>query len=458
MRADEDADDEIGRIWGSLNELAHHGNSTGRSINFDAFATDDFDRLVDDFERIMLDRLMHQIDVHHEIDAILAAGPDEEIQAQASTPSGIEANNRNQSQPKLSEERVRELIALNPDSRQYFFAKADERWLDWLWKNNLLMKIHQKVADPKQAYRTPELHYLSRAVDKNPARVADIMLEVSSPPNSFNRETLDQFLWICNKLPADQLARMVPKIHAENWVKLMATSNDFGFEYERMLKVLSDVKDYDSVLLLAEIILSVRTKEEIQKSSRTRMDDPFFLEHLEYTKVFEHLGQVDDAHLEKAFALALKTLGETTLLGDEEGEGRTFKIKDNYHLYDVDFFTLEPGQKEHDLPHEEVRELAAVGKVLLRRLLDRKCGEEDFVRRIYNEHVKPLPDSRTAWRFQLYVFSLCPKVFKPEIKEQIFRIFAYEMPSEDHPECGVRALIAGNVRRINRGRSACIYC
>jgi hypothetical protein len=77
VRADEDAADEIGRIYGSLNELAHHGNGAGKSVDFHSFTSDDFDRLLDDFERIMLDRLMHQIDVHHEIDAILDAGPGE---------------------------------------------------------------------------------------------------------------------------------------------------------------------------------------------------------------------------------------------------------------------------------------------------------------------------------------------------------------------------------------------
>jgi hypothetical protein len=77
VRADEDADDEIGRIYGSLNELAHHGNGAGKSVNFHNFTSDSFDRLLDNFERIMLDRLMHQIDLHREIDAILDAGPDE---------------------------------------------------------------------------------------------------------------------------------------------------------------------------------------------------------------------------------------------------------------------------------------------------------------------------------------------------------------------------------------------
>jgi hypothetical protein len=77
VRADEDAKEEIGRIWDSLNQLAHHGNVAGNSIDFHRFTSDDFDRLLDIFERIMLDSLMHQIDVHRAIDAILDAGPGE---------------------------------------------------------------------------------------------------------------------------------------------------------------------------------------------------------------------------------------------------------------------------------------------------------------------------------------------------------------------------------------------
>jgi len=87
VRVDAATNREIGKIYGSLNELAHHGNGAGTSINFESFEPADFDRLLDDFERIMLDRLMHQIDVHHEIDAILAAGPDKVIQVQAPTPA-----------------------------------------------------------------------------------------------------------------------------------------------------------------------------------------------------------------------------------------------------------------------------------------------------------------------------------------------------------------------------------
>jgi hypothetical protein len=76
VRADEDANQEVGKIWGSLNELAHHGNGRGTSIDFNTFGATEFGRLLGEFERIMFDRLAHQIDVHNEIDEVLAAGPE----------------------------------------------------------------------------------------------------------------------------------------------------------------------------------------------------------------------------------------------------------------------------------------------------------------------------------------------------------------------------------------------
>lgn len=66
---------EIGRIYGSLTELAHHGNGRGNSIDFLNFKISDFANIVSDFERAMIDALMRQLDVHNEIDKILSQSP-----------------------------------------------------------------------------------------------------------------------------------------------------------------------------------------------------------------------------------------------------------------------------------------------------------------------------------------------------------------------------------------------
>ena len=55
-------------------------------------------------------------------------------------------NNQHPIQPNL--EKIRELIGLNFDARQYFFTKVDENWLEWLWSNGLLDIIKQKAEDP----------------------------------------------------------------------------------------------------------------------------------------------------------------------------------------------------------------------------------------------------------------------------------------------------------------------
>ncbi len=63
--------DEFGRIYGTLTELAHHGNGRGRSVDFSTFKATDFEKIIADFERIMRDALLRQLDVHSEIDAML---------------------------------------------------------------------------------------------------------------------------------------------------------------------------------------------------------------------------------------------------------------------------------------------------------------------------------------------------------------------------------------------------
>lgn len=131
---------------------------------------------------------------------------------------------------KFNPEKIRDLIGLNFDARQYFFTKANENWLDWLWNNGLLDVIKQKAEDPtRYGYRTPELNYLVRMAEKKPKEVADIMLSVVISKDNFNPEVIDQFLRICSSLPAEQLARIVPKIRDEGWVQLMSIFNQWGF-------------------------------------------------------------------------------------------------------------------------------------------------------------------------------------------------------------------------------------
>lgn len=68
---------EMGRIYNDLNCLAHHGTVKKGRINFETFSPIDFETLIADFERIMGNVLLRQIDIHQEADTILALNPED---------------------------------------------------------------------------------------------------------------------------------------------------------------------------------------------------------------------------------------------------------------------------------------------------------------------------------------------------------------------------------------------
>lgn len=402
---------EVGKYKNLITQIAHHNFEEaqkspliGGSEDNPVEITEVFESIVLQFGDIVFAVLRRQIDAHREIDQILKKSPDE-----------------------VSLDHIKELTNLNPDARQYFFSKADERWLGWLWQNGFLDVIKRKTEDPtRYGYRTPELNYLVRMAEKAPAKVVGIMFEVPISPETFNPEVIDRFLHICNIIPADQLARMAEKICDGQWIPLMGAFNQWGFEYAEMLKTLAGAEDYESLLTLAEAVLAVRTKEEIEKSRRGFTDNPFYFDDLSYAKVFEYLANVGDDHAERALGLASKVMAKVIALWSKEDEGedeKVFKVYDKLMLLDVDFFALELGQKDRLSARDNVRELAAVIKVLTMRLIGERCAESEKARQIYKQYIDFLPDSRAMWRLRLFVLSLCPEVFKEELKDAFSRLF-----------------------------------
>jgi len=348
---------------------------------------------------------MNQIELHKKIDILLLKDPD-----------------------SVKRKEVSDLISANKDACQYFYTKADERWLSWLWENGFLDVIKQKAEDQtRYGYRTPELNFLVRVAEKIPSKVVNIMLAIPVSAGTFNPEVVDRFLWICGTLPADQLARVVPKIHDERWIPLMGVFNRWGFEYEKMLKTLAGTKDYKNLLILAEAILEVRDKKEIErKNNHVAIDNPFYFDNLSHTKVFEYLISIGSEYTEKALELTTKAMARVVLLGGETQDTGIFPIEETFHLFDVDFFSLEPIQKERPSHRDDVRELAAVIKVFANRLIGEKCAKVDTIRTIYKKHIESLPRSRTMWRLRLFVLSLCPEAFKEELRNSFFRLFKVE--------------------------------
>ena len=346
---------------------------------------------------------MDQIEIHQEIYSLLRSSPNRSVLVLA-----------------------KNLIERNVDAREYFFFKADERWLNWLWKNGFLDAIKEKSDDlTRYSYTLPELEYLLKVSEKEPDAVVSIIQAVPISKETFNPEVADRFLRIISKLPPKNMSSLVSKICQENWVRLMGRFNRWGFEYKEIFASLAKTKDFENILALAGVVLSIRTEEERKETDNSyRGNNPFYFENLSETEVLDHLVTFDDAYAEAVLKLVATTLGAAVVFGEPKEEDSIFTIGDTFALFDVDFFTLKFGEKERiSSDRDNVRELAAVVVVFLRRLLVDHCDDKAAVRGIYETYIKPLPDSRALWRLRLFTLSLCPDAFKEEIHEALFRIF-----------------------------------
>lgn len=64
----DDIEENIGRIYGTLSDLAHHGIK--RNLDFSNYKISDFESLRNEFETSMRWALTRQIDVHNQIDKL----------------------------------------------------------------------------------------------------------------------------------------------------------------------------------------------------------------------------------------------------------------------------------------------------------------------------------------------------------------------------------------------------
>jgi len=407
-----DTFENLEEIYRKLTDLAHHGtNIKGfkSKKDFLNFSENDFENLMTSFVLILNKAFdLQQIYIHTIINAVL---------------------NRKRRTKRLQEE-LNLILQINFDAKNYFFAKADERWLGWLWDNKFLNVIKQKAEDPtRYGYRTPELRYLVRMAERKPAKVAEIISSegTATTRENFNPEVIDQFLRICSELPAGELKKVIPKIKKENWVRLMSPFNQWGFEYEKMFKTLSDTKDYEAILDLADVVLSVKTKDEFKKEKNRFPENPFYFSDFSNIKVFDYLMKIDDErYIKEAFSLLAKKLGEIIRITGEKGKDEVFEFYDKFLLlYDVnDIAELKLSQSKISIPERNnIENLVAVIVSLSRQLIEKNCSKKNFVKDIYKNDIEVLPDSRITWRLKLFILSLCPKVFKKELKEAIFRLF-----------------------------------
>jgi len=323
----------VDKMYQRLSDLTHHGVSVRgfESIDkFIEFTENDYNKLVDDYINLM-NRIVtiQQIYVHSFIDYII---------------QNIKGKNHKNNLTC----HIRNIINLNYDARNYFYSKADKKWMSWLWEKGFLDIIKKKSEDlTKYSYRTPELNYISRLVSVVPDTVYKIIMNVKISKETFNPEVIDQFSRICDVFSAEQLKHIVNKIDKEKWIELMKSFNHWGFEYENMFHALSDAGDYKSIITLAKSVLTVVKKEEIKKEPHGFISNKvFYFSDLEFTKVFHYMLRIDNEHLEEAISLCCDVMTEIVLLGDKTYKS-VFKYSENFHLFDVDFFTLKTNSGRH---------------------------------------------------------------------------------------------------------------
>ena len=139
--------------------------------------------------------------------------------------------------------------------------------------------------------------------------------------------------------------------------------------------------------------------------------------------MFERLASIGNEYAERALGLTTKVISQIVRLGGDAENGEVFPIKETFHLFDVDFFTLELGEKERLSHRDDVRDLAAV----IKKLSEKTIGSYDIdpwrAKELYKKYFESLPDSRSMWRLKLFVMSLYPEYFKDELRKTFFRLF-----------------------------------
>jgi hypothetical protein len=321
-------------------------------------------------------------------------------------------------------EEIRKLIDTNSDSRDYFFAVCDPNWINELYKNGFLDKIKQPAEDTTSyRYQMPELNYLSKVVETKPDEVTKIILDTKISEDNFNPEVIDRFQRIISELPVKNIIQLVPKIREENWARLMGKFSQFGFDYEEILNKIFENKEYDSLVQFADVTLSVKEKNEIERISEFSIrGNPFYLSDLSHIKVFKYLSEVGDKNVEDALTLSVNKLSEIIKLGDKTPEGSIFEINEDVNFYEVDFINtiIDFDNGNHYSYEDSLQKLSMVIQVLTERFKEINKEHQRKIREFYSNVVINLPKSRTAWKFKIFFYSLFREIFKNEIKDEIF--------------------------------------
>lgn len=410
------AEAEIGKYLGLFTNIAHHefeaasmnallSGKKGEKVEITSGL---FEQLVNQFLEILTLVLTQQLDIHKKIGSITQKHPKHE---------------------QISE--IESLINFNLDAKRYFFTLIDHTWVDFFWENGFLDSLKEELKDQAQLPNLLiELNYLLRIVGQVPERITKIILndDVATTSEKLNPEVIMYFIRMAGELPNNLLQRIIKKIAKQGWVRSISNYRMIAFEFQTIFNSLVSANDNESFLVLAKEILSVNPENtDFKDQNYLFRFNPFYVEDIEYTMVFQYLVEIDDKYLEQAFDLVIDIMTDIVLLGERSPENSVFSHKEPFMLLDIDFFTIQPLLGQHFTPRENIRELAATMKALGKRLIEKSTDDSNQTKKIYFHYINKLPDSSTMWRLRLFLLSLNPKFYGEFLRQSLSRIFDQEI-------------------------------
>jgi len=203
----------------------------------------------------------------------------------------------------------------------------------------------------------------------------------------------------------------------------MNNFNKSGYDFTEIVKKLAEKKEFDALLELAQAMLDVKRKKEISDENRSFGAGNFFYIHdISASNIFEVLAGVDESYTERVLKITTNTISKIVKLSNKND---VFNFEDPFALFDVNFFTLKVESERNAPDREDIKNLVAVIKTIVERNIGANCSNKVKVKRLF-DYIDKIPSCRSMWRLRLFVLSLCPKVFKNELKDAFFRLFKEE--------------------------------
>jgi hypothetical protein len=316
---------------------------------------------------------------------------------------------------EIGEEQARSLINKNYAAREYFFSKAPIQWVTWLNANSFF-EILKENRD-ESYYTMPELVYLGRVINEegDQKEIVKIIKGVNHT-RAFNPKMAQWTLLASPSLDIEEIKEIIPKIEQENWFFQLRAFPQSSYNYEPLIKKLSESESHTSLLLLARAMLQVNP----DRANGNYPDQYFYLRDIHKIGLFKALYKLEGHYAEKAIEIFANIFSQ--FIQTDKVEDSAFPYSDSYYLSGIDFFDL---NFKGEIPRgfrEEIKLPLKVFVSLLQKTLGQKCDANE--RKIYDTYIKNLPNSQTLWRLKLFSMSQCPELFKEDLKKELYKIFS----------------------------------